>query len=97
MDIETIETTAAPIPKPWNYLQMGVALIVGLLLQSLVLPCACSRGSAKMAVAFAFDALIVVRMWMAYRRRETGRGWIFYAVLTYTSAGWIEAIAYHKH
>jgi hypothetical protein len=90
----TNATAAVPIPEVWNYRHMAVALFVGFILQALVLPCLCSIGTAKITFAVVFDVLVLARTLVAYRRRETGRGWIVYAVLCYTSAGWIEGITY---
>ena len=73
---------------------MTVAFFIGLILQSFVLPCLCTIGTAKMTFALVFDVMVLTRMLVAYRRHETGRGWIVYAVLCYTSAGWIEGITY---
>ncbi len=78
----------------WNFRHLGVALLIGLVLQSLVLPCLCDIGTPKIKFALCFDALVLMRMMIAYSGRETGRGWIFYAVLCYASAAWIEGLAY---
>ena len=78
----------------WNFRHLSVALFIGFILQSLFLPCLCLTDTAKMTFAFCFDGLVLLRMLVAYFLRETGRGWIFYAVLCYTSAGWIEGITY---
>ena len=78
----------------WNSKHLAAALAVGVLSQLLFLPCLCQIGTAKITFAFVFDALVVARWWVANRRHETGRGWIVYAILCYTSAGWIEGIAY---
>ena len=47
-----------------------------------------------MTIALYFDGLVILRMVIASFLCETGRGWIFYVVLCYTSAGWIEGITY---
>ena len=87
-------TITMPIPAAWNLRHMALALLVGFILQALVLPCLCSIGIAKMTFAVVFDLLVLARTLVAYRRRETGRGWIVYAALCYTSAGWIDGITY---
>jgi uncharacterized membrane protein len=92
MKAEATDTTARLIE--WNFQQLAAALVLGFMLQAAVLPCLCAIGTAKMSFAIVFDLLAVARGWMAYRRHETGRGWVLYAVLCYTSAGWIEGIAY---
>lgn len=77
----------------WNFRQLACAFIIGFILQMLLLPCLCSIGTAKATFALVLDALIVVRMLIAYFARERGRGWIFYAVALYTSAVWITVLA----
>ena len=47
-----------------------------------------------MTFALVFDGLVIARLLLAHHRHEIGRGWIVYAVLCYTSAGWIEGITY---
>jgi hypothetical protein len=78
----------------WNFGNLGAALFISFVLQSLFLPCLCQIGTAKMNFALGFDALVLLRMMIAYFGRETGRGWIFYAVLCYTSPVWIEGLTY---
>jgi hypothetical protein len=78
----------------WNFRQLGAALFIGFVLQSLLLPCLCDIGTAKINFAYCFDTLVLLRMTIAYYGRETDRGWIFYAVLCYTSPAWIEGITY---
>lgn len=78
----------------WDYRQLGAAFLVGLTLQGRVLPCLCPIGRAKMGVAFVFDAMVLGRILVAYYKKEQGRGWIFYSVLLYSSAFWIEGVTY---
>lgn len=85
---------AAVSPSRWNFKYLAIALFIGFCLQFLFLPCLCDSDEAKMALAFSFDGLVLVRILLAYFRRETGKGWIFYAVLCYTSVLWIEGITY---
>ena len=89
-----VTITQTPASAAWDFRHMTVALFAGFVLQSFVLPCLCQIGTAKMTFALVFDVLVLARTLVAYRRHETGRGWIFYAVLCYTSAGWIEGITY---
>lgn len=91
-----MNTTASIVESPvrWNLRLLAVALFIGFILQSLFLPCLCAIGTAKIFFAYSFDGLILLRMLLAYFRRETGRGWLVYAVLCYTSAAWIEGITY---
>lgn len=81
-------------PSRWNFRHLGAALFIGFVLQNLLLPCLCEIGTAKIKFALCFDTLVLLRMAIAYFSRETGRGWIFYAVLCYTSAAWIEGLTY---
>lgn len=92
--MENSPPEVAQTPAPWNRRHLTAALFIGFILQSLFLPCLCSIGDAKMTFAVCFDGLVILRMLAARRRRETGRGWIVYAVLCYTSAAWIEGITY---
>lgn len=92
MNVEAANSGA--IPAGWDFRHMAVALFVGITLQGVILPCLCQIGTAKMMFAVVFDLLIFARTLVAYRRKETGRGWIVYAVLCCTSAGWIEGLAF---
>ena len=85
---------APPVQGAWNYRQLFAALGIGFILQSLFLPCLCSIGTAKTSFAYALDGLVLLRMGIAYFRRETGSGWKFYAWLLCTSPLWIQGIAY---
>jgi hypothetical protein len=78
----------------WQYGQICVAFTVAIVLQSLMLPCLCEVGTAKGKLALGVDALVFARTAIAWMRKETGRGWLFYAVLLYTSAFWIEGLAW---
>jgi hypothetical protein len=73
----------------WNFRRLTYAFIISFVLQQLFLPCLCSIGTAKIALAIVVDGLVVARAIVAYIIRERGSGWIFYAVLLYSSAGWI--------
>ena len=44
--------------------------------------------------ALMFDLFVAGRILFAYVRNEKGRGWIFYVVLMYSSALWIEGVTY---
>ena len=78
----------------WNYAQLLLALIVAFVLESMLLPCLCNIGTAKMQVAFVFLALVVVRIAVARIIREKGKGWVFYTILIYSSPLWIEAASW---
>jgi hypothetical protein len=90
-----MSTAIAPaVSGAWNYKQLFAALGIALILQSLILPCLCSIGTAKVSFAYALDGLVLLRMGIAYIRRETGSGWKFYAWSLCTSPLWIQGIAY---
>ncbi|MCP4352025.1 MAG: hypothetical protein GY795_41710 [Desulfobacterales bacterium] len=76
--------------EDWNYKHLCYALIIGFVLQSFFLPCLCQIGEAKIMTAFVFDGLVVMRIIAAKLLEQKGKGWIFYAVLIYTSPLWIE-------
>lgn len=78
----------------WNFKHLLAALFAGFVLQSLLLPCLCDIGTAKTAFAYAFDVLVLIRVAAARACCETGKGWLFYVVLCYTSPAWIEGVAY---
>ena len=78
----------------WNFKHLLAALLAGFVLQSLFLPCLCDIGTAKITLAYAFDVLVLIRVAAARACHETGKGWLFYAVLCYTSPAWIEGAAY---
>jgi len=83
----------ATAPGTWNFKQLMGALGIAVILQSLFLPCLCDVGTAKIVLAYALDALILLRTGVAYMRRETGSGWKFYAWLLCTSPLWIQGMA----
>lgn len=77
----------------WNYEHLIVALVIACILQSLFLPCLCGIGEAKMKFALAFDGLVLLRIGMAKLLKETGKGWVFYVALLYSSPAWIHLVA----
>ncbi|MHC4388267.1 MAG: hypothetical protein ACYSX1_06635 [Planctomycetota bacterium] len=85
---ETVQQQAAQ--DEWNYKHLICALVVAFVLQSIVHPCLCQIGTAKTVFALVFDALILARIVVAKLRKEKGKGWLFYAILLYTSPAWIE-------
>ena len=78
----------------WNFPHLWLAFVAAVFWQSLILPCLCAEGDAKGKVALAFDLLVLARMGFAWITKETGRGWLFYVILLYTSAFWIEGAAW---
>lgn len=85
-------TRSSEWSKPWNYTHLGIAWVVGLLFKVTCLPCMCAIGSWRMDVGFWFDALIALRVAVAFIRNETGPTWSIYALLCYTSAFWIHGL-----
>jgi hypothetical protein len=77
----------------WDFRQLTYAFIVGFVFQQLFLACLCDIGTAKITLALVVDALVIVRAAVAYVSRERGRGWLFYAILLYTSTGWIMIVS----
>ena len=77
----------------WNFKELLAAWGIAVILQLLILPCLCGIGTAKISFAIALDLLILARIGIAFRRRETGGGWKFYAWVLCTSPLWIELIA----
>ncbi|MEN9361097.1 MAG: hypothetical protein RL095_2632 [Verrucomicrobiota bacterium] len=66
---------------------------IAFITQALFLPCLCAVGTAKMALAFAIDMLVLLRFAVGWHRREQGRWWMFYCALLLSSPLWIEALA----
>ena len=90
----TTQTLPIDVRKSsWNFRHLAAAFLIGLLLQSIFLPCLCDIGTAKTALALVFDGLVAVRVLVARLTREQGRGWIFYSVMLYTSVGWVTVLA----
>ena len=77
----------------WNYEHLIVALVIACIAQNLWLSCLCQIGMAKMNFALVFDGLVLLRIGMARLLKETGKGWVFYAALLYTSPFWIDLVA----
>ncbi|GAG03113.1 unnamed protein product, partial [marine sediment metagenome] len=75
----------------WNYRHLISALVIGFMIQMFVFPshAYCGRQSVALTFAFVFDGLIVLRIYVALWVRQKGKGWIFYAVLLYSSPFWI--------
>lgn len=78
----------------WNYFTVLLALVAAVMLQSMILQCACHEGVVKSQVAFGIDALVLLRLVVARVRRETGRGWVAYALLPLVIIPVIEIAAY---
>ncbi len=77
---------------PWDHI--AIAFLIGFVTQMAFLQCACSIGIAKMRFALWVDALVLLRVLASWVLRERNDGWKFYALLLYTSAGWISALAW---
>lgn len=76
----------------WDYRHLMGALVAAVVLQAMFLPCLCAAGTAAITLALVYDGLVLVRIAVARLRQETGRGWIFYVVLLYTSPVWMMLI-----
>lgn|GEM_PF-3201806 len=74
----------------WNFFHLFLAVLIGILLQSIILPCLCGIGNAKMIIALIFDLFIFMRIVLAILIREKNKGWIYYCILCYASAFIIE-------
>jgi hypothetical protein len=75
--------------SPWNYRQLLLALGIVFILETVILYEFTVLGDAIVEVWLIFGLLYLVRVAWARWRRETGRGWIFYAVLMWTSPAWL--------
>ncbi len=84
----------AATPARWNFKHVWLAWAVGVAVQGLFLPCLCNIGIATMQFSFIFDGLMLVRILVAWHWEETGRGWVFYTWLCYTSPLWIEGLTW---
>lgn len=73
------------VQQGWNYRILLVAFLGGWILKSLLLPCLCYKGVVSLHMALAVDVMILIRVLVAYRIKEQGRGWIFYSILTVAS------------
>jgi len=78
----------------WNFPHVWLSFLAAIFLQSLILPCMCMEGTVKGWIALGVDMLVLIRVAIAWVRNETGRGWLFYVILLYTSAFWIEGIVW---
>ena len=76
-------------PPQWNAQQVALSVPIAMLAQAAFL----ASGSPLMPVfALAFDALILIRAIVAWLLRERGRGWLLYALLSYSSVAWLPAL-----
>jgi len=94
--MDTVITELAnerPEKSNWHFLHLLFALLVGFSTQQVFLVCLCNTGVAKGMLGLIVLGLIALRAIVAYFRHERNRGWIVYAVLAYTSAGWIEILS----
>ncbi len=81
--MDVVTDTGIHIRAEWNYRAVLIALFAAVLLQFILLPCLCHRGTVKMQTAIAVDAMVLIRLLIARIRREHGRGWVFYAILPF--------------
>jgi hypothetical protein len=76
-------------PKPWNFRHLLLALFIGVSMQAAGLSDFVDSCAVTCPIALMFDVLYLARVARAYWKKETGRGWILYIVLMYTSPYWI--------
>jgi hypothetical protein len=76
--------------RGWNYTQTFCALAVAFVLQDIAFDSLSINDESKFHLALALDGLVLLRTAIARGTNETGRGWLFYAILLYTSVLWIE-------
>ncbi|MCD4823207.1 MAG: hypothetical protein K8S55_01255 [Phycisphaerae bacterium] len=76
----------------WNFKIAGLLFLVGLVIQAIVLPSLSHEGSFKMQIAWAIDLLVAFRFLVAYLRKETGMGWIFYSLLCIAVTPFLEIL-----
>jgi hypothetical protein len=76
-------------PKPWPAIPLYLLGFANFGLSALHSTCLCREGSmlgqASALLAFVF----LVRLVLARVRKETGSGWVVWAALFGTSAGWL--------
>ena len=73
----------------WDYNALFKALAISVLLQTMFLSFLCFEGKIMTDFAMLFDAFVLMRILIAWLRKERGRTWLFYAILLYTSPIWI--------
>jgi len=83
-----------PRDTEWNHRCLGRIYLIGLVV-NLVLAPGLSFGVAPMVQIYtaAVFVLLLVRLIVARVRHETGKGWLFYAVLIWFSPIWIPLVA----
>ncbi len=79
---------AVATQKPWSYSHLLLAFFLGFFMQ-VELSDFIESSAVTFPEAVIFDVLYLARVARAYWKKETGRGWILYVVLTYTSPCWI--------
>lgn len=77
----------------WHFGYVAAALLVGMVLQIIWLPCLCSIGKAKRAFAGMVDVLIILRILMAYFTKEESNGWKAHSILALSSFAWIDVVS----
>ncbi len=65
----------------WYNNHIIFAFMVSLVLQSVLLPCMCGHGVARMKVAAIFDVMILIRIIIALLIKENNNGWRIYCIL----------------
>ena len=81
---------------PCNYLFLSRSLVQSFVLQMIFLLFFCREGksvaSIQMTFALMFDSFVLLRILIAWLRKECDRSWLFYAILLYTSPLWISSL-----
>ena len=95
--MESMAEAATKVHGKWNYLAVLVSLLAAVVIQGAVLPCLCYEGTIKIRIALGVDALILIRVLVAWIRKERGKGWIFYAALPFVMILVIELAVYLQH
>lgn len=73
---------------------MSIALGVSFIMQLFAFDLSHVKGGTEWSLGLGWDAYVVIRMAVAYFRKDTGRDWIIYSILCWTSPLWISAIVY---
>lgn len=93
METAATQSVENPSRSSWNFQHLTLAIVFGFITQSLFCVCLCNIGEAKGKYGAIMLGLIAFRAVVAYLCRERNRGWVFYTILAYTSAGWIQIIS----
>ena len=76
----------------WPVMNMFMAICIGMLIQSIILPSLCIDSVYMEFFAMAIDFLVIGRFVAAELLRQHDRGWIFYCIFMILSGPMIAAI-----